>query len=145
MGFLPTAELVAVAWLGAVDGMPAGKVATTLPSNVADFSDGFVTVIGAGGSPQPHTGLRRPVMQVDCWVGTIGSAAPRWGRANDLAELILAECFDDMRNHEVTLRSQYDPALVRAAYPLTEPRRVNGDPNRHARFTFDMQFVWTTV
>lgn len=145
MGFLPTAELVAVAWLQAVDGIPAGKVATTLPADTAQFSDGFLTVIGSGGSPQPDTGMRRPVIQVDCWVGTIGSSKPRWGRANDLAELVMAECFDDMRNHVVTLPAQYDGALVRQAYPLTEPRRVNGDPNRHARFTFDMQFAWTTA
>ena len=144
MAFLPTSELVAVAWLSGVSGIPAGKVATTLPTDVSAFTDGFLTVAVAGGAPDIDVPMRRPVIQVDCWVSTSGSSNPRWGRANDLAELVRAAQYtSDPRR--VTLRSQYEDARVWSAYLLTEPRRVLGDPNRHARFTFDMQFHWTTV
>lgn len=147
MGFLPNNELVAVAWLQSVDGIPSGKVATNLPSDVSAFADGFLTVAIAGGSPSIDVPMRRPVVQVDCWVSTSGSSNPRWGRANDLAELIRAATYDgfEMKPRRVTVRSGYDDARVWSAYLLTEPRRVVGDPNRHARYTFDMQFHWTTV
>ena len=146
MAFLPNNELVAVAWLQSVDGIPAGKVATSLPKDVAAFSDGFLTVAVAGGSPNPDVPMRRPVMQVDTWVSASGSSNPRWGRANDLAELVRVAVYDlEGEPRRVDLPSQYDDARVHAAYLLTEPRRVEGDPARHARYTFDMQFHWTTV
>jgi hypothetical protein len=148
MAFLPTSELIAVAWLAeAVPDLPDGKVATSLPSDVAAFSDGFVTVSIVGGAPHPYVPMRRPVVQIDCWVATIGSTKPRWGRANDLAEIIRAATYppESANSIKVTPRSGYDDARVWSAFLLTEPRRVEGDPNRHARFTFDMQFHWTTV
>ncbi len=147
MGFLPNSELVAAAWLALVPGIPAGKVATSLPADTSTFSDGFVTVAVVGGSPDPDIPMRRPVIQVDCWVSTAGNSKPRWSRANDLAELVRAASYPPSSATAVRVspRTGYDDARVWGAYLLTEPRRVEGDPNRHARFTFDMQFHWTTV
>lgn len=147
MGFLPNNELVAVAWLQGLDGIPAGKVATRLPSDVAAYADGFLTVAVAGGSPAVYVPMRRPVMQVDTWVSTTGSN-PRWGRANDLAELVRVATYDyadEARPVRVELPAQYDAARVHSAFLLTEPRRVEGDPSRHARYTFDVQLHWSTV
>jgi len=145
--FLPNNELVAVAWLQALDGIPAGKVATSLPKDVATFADGFLTVSIVGGSPQVYVPMRRPVVQVDTWVSSPGSS-PRWGRANDLAELVRVATYDyadEARPMRVELPAQYDAARVHSAFLLTEPRRVEGDPARHARYTFDLQLHWSTV
>jgi hypothetical protein len=38
--------------------------------------------------------------------------------------------------------TNYSPAIVLSAYPLSEPSRVEADPSGYARFTFDLALDW---
>lgn len=147
MAFTPTSELVAVAWLLGVAGVPAGKVATVLPAATADYADGFLVATIVGGVRDVRLPARRPVVQVDCWVATEGSSKPRWGRAFDLAESVSSAQYlaPGWTERIVSLRAEYNDARVMQAYLLSEPRRVPNDPGRHAHVTFDMQIHWTTA
>lgn len=139
-------ELVTEAWLSTVDGMPAGAVATTLPADNSTWAaSGFVTVgPTVGGQPDVDVPMRRPVVQVDCWAVNPESRRPPWGRANWLAELIVAACYDTASmQRTLTLRPPGFPsARVLAAYPVTEPRRVPSDPAAYARYHLDLQVDW---
>lgn len=150
---LPHDELVAVAWLKGVDGVPGSGVGTTLPGDGTTWAaSGFVQVSGpVGGNPGMDVPLHRPVMQVDTWACNLGSAKPPWGKANQLAELIVAGCYgrgDDPApaGRTVTLPSGYQNARVLSAYATTVPRRNQlVDDARMARYTFDLQLHWTAA
>lgn len=150
---LPHGELVAVAWVKGIAGVPPSGVGTTLPGdNTTWAASGFAQVSGpVGGTPDMDVPLHRPVMQVDTWACNLGSAKPPWGKANQLAELIMAGCYGRGDDPEpagrlVTLPPGYQNARVLAAYATTQPRRNQiVDNARFARYTFDLQLHWTAA
>lgn len=141
----PTTDLVAAAFLGGLPGVPAGKVATTLPQDASSWAaSGFVQVYGVGGDPERHVALRRPVVTVDCWANAGQSGKPPWGKANQLAEIVLAAVMG-MDNFPMTLTglpAAYAHARVLTAFAVTEPRRITNDPGSYARYTFDLEIHW---
>ncbi len=142
---VPTTDLVAVAWLRGVPGVPSTAVATTLPSNTSTWAaSGFVQVTTTGGTPNPHLPVRRPVVGVDCCAVAPGSARPPWGRANSLAEAIRAGTFG-AAGRVVALSVGGLHARVLEAYLLSEPRRVTDDEGSYARYSFDLSLAWTAA
>lgn len=141
-------ELVAVAWLQGADGMEAGQVATTVPSDETMWAaNGFVQVpMVVGGTPQLHYALREPVVQVDVWAVNPSSGKPPWGKAASLMELIVAATFDvDRMQRTLTLPSGYPQARIMTAHFITEPRRIPADNASYARFSADLALHWITL
>lgn len=148
--FHPHTELVAVAWLKGVPGVPAGGVGTTLPGDASTWPDGFVQVTGAGGSPNRDVPQRHSVVQLDFWAANRG-AKPAWGRANQLAECIIDHCYDNsvsaatpVQRH-VTLPAGYLGARVQTAEALTDPRRMGGDEARYGHYSLDLLLAWVAT
>lgn len=140
-------DLVAVALIKAMLGW-TGNVGTDLPDAASWDLDGFVQVTsGVGGSSSINVPMHSPVVSVKCWARAAGnSRRPRWNAANLLAETIRAACFAAYDSPiAVTLPAGYPGASVRAAYLLTEPRRLPGDDSSYGCFQFDMQLHWTEV
>ena len=105
---------------------------------------GFVLVSIVGGSPNVYArGLRRPVIDVQAkWIA-LASKQPPWSLANELAERIIAGCYRvNASPIQAILPAGYERAFVQSAYPLTEPRRIGGDPSSIATYQFDMQVNW---
>lgn len=144
--YLPTSELVATAWLGQrVVGVTSSMVATALPKDPNAWADnGFVQVQAIPGAradvdlPQ----ARRPIVQVDFWATTPGSAKPPWNKAARLVELVRAAIEAQAYGQPITLPPEYLGARVQAAYFLDEPSRVPDDPAGYARFTADLEVDW---
>lgn len=144
--YLPTSDLVAVAWLKAVAGINPASVATTLPSDASTWADeGFVqaqTITGVTDADLPQ--WRRPLVQVDCWANAGTSNKPPWNKAARLAELVRAAT-EGPTGRIVDLGASYLGARVLSVYLSSEPRRVEDDPAGYARFTFDLHVDWARV
>lgn len=139
------ADLVAAAWLRLA--VPGIGVATTLPSVTAAMrTDGFIRVLTVGGSPDVDNAFRAPVVAAECWAApaTEGSAQPPWGRANSLAEAVVAATYDRALMNVVLPLGDYPDVRVRTVVALSEPRRVENDPANYARYDVDLAFTWTT-
>lgn len=142
----PTTELVAVAWTAGLFDEPI--VSTTLPKPSSDqtisWTDtGFVVVSTVGGTPNWYHPMRDPVVSVDCWAVNPHSAKPPWGKANNLAETILAGCLDVPNIPRLlTLPGDFPSARVLTAYPLGEPQRVRDDQASYARYNFPLALMW---
>lgn len=150
MSFLPHTELVAVAWLKGIPGIPAGAVGTTLPADIKAWPDGFLQISVVGGGKDRYVPQHQPVVQVDCWAANPGGARPPWGKANQLAEIIAAHCYggvDDVLpvQRVVTLPDGYQNARVQSAFVATEPRRIPFDEARFARYSLDLQLFWVAI
>ncbi|ONH62414.1 hypothetical protein CcI49_03270 [Frankia sp. CcI49] len=139
-----TTDLVAVAWLRTVPGVPAQQVATTLPADAANWAaTGFVQVAVVGGSPNPHLPVRAPVVAVSCWAcAPRQSGKPPWGKASSLAEAVRAGTWG-AAGRVVELPVGGLRARVLEAYVLTEPRRVPDDEAGYARYDLDLALPWT--
>jgi hypothetical protein len=149
VGYRLNSELVTKAWLLSLPGMPAGKVATSLPAVEDWATTGFVRVTAVvGGDHHPSLPVRRPVVQLDFFAARLGSKVyPPWGQAFDLAELVVAaqEVDSPDRAKDVTL-PEHDTATVQDVSLMTEPRRGPiPDPASYARVTMDIQIQWTSV
>lgn len=144
--YLPTSDLVAVAWLKTVAGLPVGGIATTLPSDAAAWADeGFVqaqTVTGLADVDVPQ--WRRPLVQVDLWANSGTSNRPPWNKAARLAELVRAGT-EGATGRVVDLGPNYLPARVLSVYLESEPRRIEDDPAGYARLTLDLHIDWARV
>ena len=140
---LPSARMVAVAWLNRL-GLDAG-CGLELPADLDSWSEhGFVCVpVVAGGSPGRHVPMRSPVVQVDCWACRPGSDVAPWGKAAELAEQVFAAAYQEPLRPQLAMPSGYAPVLLRAVYPVTEPREIPNDGAGFARLEIDMQFVWS--
>lgn len=145
--YLPTSELVAQTWLSErVAGLTSSMVATALPKDPNAWADnGFVQVQAIPGAradvdlPQ----ARRPIVQVDFWATTPGSAKPAWHKAARLVELVrTATEVQTYGRPLTTLPAGYLGARVQAAYFLDEPSRISDDPSGYARFTVDLEVDW---
>lgn len=153
--YLPTSALVAVAWIGQrVPGVTPGMVATSLPRDTATWADlGFLQVTVIPGVAEIDSGgRRRAVVQVDGWgvsVKADGSAGarPAVNKATRLVELVRRATEDDVQafGRPVTLPDAYLDARVLAAYPMTEPAPVDGDPSGYGRVTFDLALDWVRL
>lgn len=141
-------ELVAVAWAKSIAGIPAGKVATTLPPADAWIDTGFVTVEGiVGGTPHPDAPLYRPVVQFGFWAARSGSSiTPPWGEAFILSEYVkrATEVDSEHRSKVLEIPFGFEQALVRDATALTENRRHPvPSPESYAHVIMDVQLEWT--
>lgn len=141
----PNSELVAVALIRSFAIGPSASfgVGTTLPENKDSWIDGFVQVQVVGGSSDPAFPERSPLIQVDCWVPSINSSKPQWGKANTIAEDIFEHIYDNPNiGVNLSLGPNFKAATVQTVFPAGEIRRVNNDPAGHARYTFDIQMNW---
>lgn len=145
-----TSELVAVTWLGTrVAGISPGQVGMTLPKDVTTWADeGFLQVQALPGGSADIDGLgRHPMLQLDAWGAKAGSDKPQWALANRLLELVrLATegAQDGYYGMPLSLGPNFAPVRVQAAYLVSEPMRVNGDPSGYGRFTTDLMLDWVT-
>ncbi|WP_213451592.1 hypothetical protein [Rhizomonospora bruguierae] len=152
MSHRPTSDLVAVAWCRGVAGIPPGAVATTLPKPGADgvirWADtGFIQVGPVvGGSMGLEMATRAPVLQISCWATNQGSSKPPWGKASQLAQLIVDGTYAGQqygkRDVSAHLPDSYAGARVMTAL-ATEPRRFPGDPGSYARYLLELTLNWT--
>lgn len=145
--FYPTNQLVAEAWLATrVPELNASMVAGMLPSDKTKWSDqGFVQARSVvGGTPNVDIPIRRPLIQVDFWACTIGSAKPPWRLANRLAECVrvATESPSALYGKPVLMPSGYKSAIVLTAYLINEPRQIFDDPSGYARLTADLMLDW---
>ncbi len=144
----PTAELVTVAWLKTLAGVPSSAVATTLPKDATTWSGGgFVQVTAVGGTPNMYVPMNDPVVSVDCWAANVQGSSSPWGKANQLAESVRAACYDLAAFPVLVtgMPGNYNDARVHSAWLMNEPRRITDDPGSYARYTFDLQSAWTEV
>lgn len=142
----PTTELVAIAWLKGVEGLPSEQIGTTLPANETAWPNGFVQVMTVGGSPDMYIPARRPVVSVDFWAGNANGNKAPWGKANALAELVRDACYEDDSSRVVEISvGEYDDARVMSVYLLTEPRRIPEDAAGYAHYQMDVQFHWVVA
>lgn len=134
--YYPSPEQVIIAWAKTVLPDPT-QIATSLPA--AGWT-GFVTVLSLGGSPpDPGLPVSAPVVRLDCWAAAANSGQPPWGVASQLAERLYLATLMARQPGTLVAKADFHPAMVRAVYPLSVPRRVDGDPSGYARYTVDVQ------
>lgn len=135
------AELVAVAWLKGVAGLPVDNVATTLPGpNDAFARHGFVTATVISGVPNMDTPMQNSRVQIDCWAYNKDSQKVPWGKAMTLAAYV--ERATEGRGRRVQTPPQFEDAHVHSVIVLTEPRRVPDD-QAYAHYSMDVRIHWT--
>ena len=141
-------DLIAVAFLRTVPDLDPALISTTLPKDVAAWADGFVQVVGIGGAPGRYVPLHASIVNVSCWAANIDSGKPPWGKANQLAENIKAECL----NHSafpktliLTSFGDYAPARLHTVFFVNGPHRVPFDQGSYARYDGDLQLNWTPL
>ena len=153
---LLNSELVAVAWIGSIDGLTTQMVATQLPApttpdgqNAPWIRTGFVTVAVVGGRVGALLPVNAPVMQVDCYAAQPGSNKPPWFKANQLAMTIQRATWDRARiSRLLTITAggvTYPDGTVQTAYVATPPRRIYGDAGDYARYQMDLALQWITT
>lgn len=141
----PSSEALMVAFLKKESTLPALKIATVLPADKSTWKDtGFIQVRTVGGTPNRHIPQAEPVVTIDCWANSGDSDKVNWGLANDLAERVRRHFQDDndFFGQQVDAGPNYKLARILSAWLVTEPRRIEGDENGYARYTFDVEFVW---
>ncbi len=142
----PNTELVAIAWLGGVEGLSPSTVGATLPKDQTTWAGtGFVTVRTSGGAPAIYTPMRHPVVTLDFYAVKPGSSKPPWFMANELAELVDIGCRADAAPRSVTLPGNYPVARVFTAYFLQEPRRSYADAGDYAHYVADLALNWAAL
>lgn len=140
----PNSELVAVNYIRAMNLGPSASfgVGGTLPEDKLTWKDGFVQISVVGGAPSIDLPVSSPLIQVDCWVPSINSAKPQWGRANTIAEDVKANLYT-LANTGVKLSlGTFKDATIQSAYAVSEPRKITNDPAGHARYTMDIVLNW---
>ena len=144
--YYPSSDLVTVAYLSML-GLPADGIDTDLPADPATWStNGFAQVTAVGGSPDIYVPVYQPAVQVDVWCTRVGSELPPWNQAGHLAGQLVAATYDtDNLNVSPTLPAGFRPVRVLSAFPLSEPRRVMGDPAGFARVTLDLALRWVIL
>lgn len=144
---IPTDELVVIAWLKTLPGLPSGQIGTTLPEDVTKWPDGFLRVATVGGDVN-DVGVRMPVVTVECWAATTGaSKRTPWGRANVLAETIVEATFGEDGHGRVgrsvyPAPGDYRPAFVGSCSSVTRPQRIENDAPGFARYDVNLTVQW---
>ena len=143
MAYAPNSELVAMTYFRSILS-PTLNVGTTLPEDRTTWTEGFVQLTVVGGAPNRYVPTRQPLIQIDVWVPSVNGSKPKWNRANTIAEDIVNALYLDENKPRLLDLGNYQDALVQEVVPTLEPRRISGDPENHARYSFDVQFFWTT-
>ncbi len=148
--FPPNTELVTVYWLKGIPDLNPDLVGTTLPRDNSTWAaSGFVQVGPvSGGGPAVHIPVMEPVVSIHCWATRSGtSGKPPWGKANTLAMAIVNHCqlTPGLVPRQPVLPAQFNPAVVRTAYPMQDPRRAPGDPGAYAHYIFDLAIRWVPL
>lgn len=140
----PTNELVGVAFFGRVLG-DTGLVATSLPKTPEAWREaGFGTIFVAGGSPDRHLPIRRPVFTLDGW-GNNGTREPAWGKATDLVQRVIDGIEGMIDPTPLSVKEGYGRVRVLSAFAITEPERDEDDPSSFARVGVDIEVHWVEV
>lgn len=145
---IPVADIVAVMFIRGIAGINPANVSTTLPKDVDSWADGFVQVATIGGAVNMYVPLDETVVSVSCWATNVGSGKPPWGKANQLAAIIKAECLKHEtfpRTLDLTSFGDYASVRVHSAFFVTEPHRIPSDEGSYARFDGDLQINWTPL
>jgi hypothetical protein len=144
VGFTPSNEMVAVAWLKQSVAYLGNRVATELPSDNSSWSaSGFTTVATTGGTPNIEVAVNEPVMSVDSWGVSLNSGRPPWNLAAQPAEAIKAAAVDHGTIPKILVMPVgFNQVRVFSVVPRTEPRRVNGDAAGYAHYQQDLEFRW---
>lgn len=149
MSLRPNADLVAVAWVSTVTGVDPGQVATARPEDASKWKEkGFVQLTVVGGTPDRDTPIRRPVLSVDAWAVNPGTDKAPWGKAFNLAELVVQGTYPlrpYLAARPVTMPAGYSGARVMTAEALSEPRRIEDSSASYAHVQFDLLLTWTEV
>lgn len=143
--FVPSPEEVVKAWAVALLGWDAARMSTRLPADeVVEGPLGFTTLLSYGGSPERNQGIQAPVVRLDFWAKTAGSAKPPWGTAYNLAGLIPT---NDQPSHVARLETglRTYPVNLLAAFAITQARKIENDPAGYAHVTLDLQTSWAII
>lgn len=149
----PNTELVALAWIKGIPGVPVNSINTTLPTDNSTFAaSGFIQVPWlVGGNPDFYIPVFRPVVQVNFWAVNLGGAKPPWGKAAQLAQKVIDATWK-MENEPDSMQRTvdmpvpgYKQAHVFSTYFLMEPRRIPNDDARFALYSGDLQLHWKVV
>lgn len=142
-------ELVAVAFIKTMSGIATnGMVSTQLPEdNTSWAASGFIKCGPVvGGSPEMYVPIRKPVIQLNCYAVNSNTMFPDWGKAEELANLIVEGTFDTSLLYKaLTLRSGVNQALVMSAEAMTEPARLEDNPSAYASYTVDLKLTWKEI
>lgn len=149
----PNDELVTIAWLKSINGLPTNSINTTLPRDNSTWAaSGFIQIpFVVGGMPDMYVPVKRPVVQLNFWANNPNGAKPPWGKAAHLSEIVLNEtyqCENDANPSQRTVSIHlpgYMQAHVFSAYFLTEPRRIPNDDARFALYSGDLQLHWKVI
>lgn len=143
-----TSQLVACAWLATIPGIESEMVDIELPQEIEAWAaTGFVQVggtFGGIGRPDVYIPHRRPVLEIFCWGTNPGTDRPNWGKAADLAELIIDAAY---RNHNLNVplelpRPGYRRARVTGVWPVNEPDSDIRDVTSYGKYTLDLEMHW---
>jgi len=98
-----------------------------------------------GGSVNGTVPVRQPVMSIDTYSYNRGGVRPPWGRANNIAEIIVRASYSTewgAAMGPVTLPSGHGAARVNAASVRTEPERRPADEAGYAHYGFELEISW---
>lgn len=143
-----TTEAVAVAW---VKSLGLTGVGTTVPEDSSTWhSTGFVQVIKTGGAPDPYLKFRNNVITCDIWAARedVNSQNPPWGQAAEIAETIVAGCYDVSKsNVGLILPASLNsiPVKVSSVWLITDSTRAPSDEAHKAHYLLDFQITWVQV
>ena len=142
-------EEVCIQWLKTLDGIPSDGVGDRLPQDNSTWeASGFITVEAISGSPDIYLPEKHPIFHLLFWANRANSQRIPWGKANNLAELLIRAC--EVDNHtryfgHLTMPDPYENVRVLSGYALTEPRKVTADEGRFACYEMDFQMHWCRV
>lgn len=141
-----TAERVAVEFVKSLEGIAADKVAANLPEVAAYVTTGFIVVDAIGNRPSFENKLRKTMVQATCWtVNAKNAQKPLWGKANELAEDVVAGLFEE-NGRVLDLGGAYPRVHVMQAVLRGDPRKVPvSDGTGRARFCVEFELVWTEL
>lgn len=149
----PNNELVTIAWLKGIPGLPSNSINTTLPKDNSTWAaSGFIQIpFIVGGYPDMYVPVRRPIVQVNFWGCNPNGAKPPWGKVAQLSEKVVDATYQNENDVNPSQRTVsihlpgYMQAHVFSAYFLIEPRRVPNDDARFALYSGDLQIHWKVV
>lgn len=153
MTYLPSTELVVVAWLKGITALGNG-VAVDLPADTSGWptigtpaGPFFVQVTTVGGSGDAEILVDSPVVSIDVYAANAGGSKPPWARASQIAEVIRAAARDHTAiPRKVTLPTGYGAGYVHGVQLVgPPPRRVPGDQATYAHYVMELQFDWSAV
>jgi hypothetical protein len=144
VSYRPPIDLTVVAWLAGIAELSGVDVSTSMLSEVKGI--GFIRVSLVGGAPDGAVPLRQGVVTCSCYARRMNSSKPAWGQAAHIADTVLDACYGTNVARTVQPRGEsgagsWPTVDVCSVRPMTEPRRITGDPDALARYDIDVEFV----